>query len=219
MINSENKFDVHLEALVRQLRPQEIPAWADIQPGTEAFIRLHGETSQEDVFRTLLQLLACNADEGRTSLRGAVASLLQAETVILPGGIGVRERGDLQIVPGCCCGLETWFEWRAFLTSGLSPWMGHDPLSKIERRDHDLLITTRPGTENECSVAMSEMDLKQNIARIEDDLMNFSSLLGAFLENNAPEFRQQFSVAFHRWFSIAQNQGRGPAREASHRQE
>ncbi|MGW3352627.1 hypothetical protein ACWDA3_55850 [Nonomuraea rubra] len=58
--------------------------------------------------------------------------LADAEALIAPGGLRVRDTAtQAEILPGCCCGLENWREWRSLLR-GEPIWLGHSPGTELE---------------------------------------------------------------------------------------
>ncbi|GIH71974.1 hypothetical protein [Sphaerimonospora thailandensis] len=68
------------------------------------------------------------AGSDTTALLGG---LLGRDGLILPGGLEMRDLGTgVTVVPGCCCGLESWREW-AQVPSGEYLWLGHDPSPSI----------------------------------------------------------------------------------------
>jgi hypothetical protein len=59
-------------------------------------------------------------------------------------GSGVhRGRSRTVIGPSCCCGLEGWKAWLDILTTGQSPWMGHDPAPFVELLGEQVCVCTR----------------------------------------------------------------------------
>lgn len=75
---------------------------------------------------------ADETDRQATSAGERIRRLLDAETVIAPGGLRLHDTDlDVTVSPGCCCGLESWREWLDVL-EGEVPWFGHDPSPRIE---------------------------------------------------------------------------------------
>jgi hypothetical protein len=69
----------------------------------------------------------CEADAGRLLSRLANTTSFGAR-----GGLRVCAPGSEPIVPGCCCGLENWTDWRRFIERGDSLFLGHDPTPSVE---------------------------------------------------------------------------------------
>jgi hypothetical protein len=70
----------------------------------------------------------------------AVSAILEAETLILPGGLRATDTTTgKQILPGCCAGLEAWRDWTELLEHR-QPWLGHDPGPRAEFRSGRLRL-------------------------------------------------------------------------------
>ncbi|MDJ1134969.1 hypothetical protein [Streptomyces iconiensis] len=95
------------------------------------FLRLSGEMSAGEVAGVVALLVEYNGVEAREPA-AAVRELVEADGLVAPGGLRVRDgRSGAVLVPGCCCGLEDWREW-AGLAAGGALWLGHDPDPDIE---------------------------------------------------------------------------------------
>ncbi|RVU27782.1 hypothetical protein EOT10_05680 [Streptomyces antnestii] len=65
--------------------------------------------------------------------------LTDAELLLPPGGLRVRDPGTgAEIRPGCCCGVEDWREWWVLVDGG-EPWLGHDA-ARIEFAGADVRL-------------------------------------------------------------------------------
>jgi hypothetical protein len=73
--------------------------------------------------------------------------LTEAESLIAPGGLRVRDSATgLTVNPSCCCGLESWQEWSQ-VAPGQSPWLGHDPAPWTEHLGHTIRVWPDGGFE------------------------------------------------------------------------
>lgn len=73
-------------------------------------------------------------DDRRPGPAELIERIVQADSLIAPGGIRVRDtNAHLAVTPGCCCGLEGWREWDQ-VARGQSPWLGHDPMPWTEHQ-------------------------------------------------------------------------------------
>ncbi|NBM20745.1 hypothetical protein GUY61_35550, partial [Streptomyces sp. GC420] len=64
-----------------------------------------------------------------------VRAVLEAEVLIAPGGVCLRDTGAGTTVPtGWCFGLENWRDWGELAEGGL-PRLGHDPAPLVEHGD------------------------------------------------------------------------------------
>ena len=76
--------------------------------------------------------LARALDPGTLRLDNVVEALLAEESLIAAGGLRAHDpTSGVEVVPGCCCGLEAWRDWLQVL-AGNPPWLGHDPTPTIE---------------------------------------------------------------------------------------
>jgi hypothetical protein len=125
----------HLQAVVeapyyegKPLYPWDI---ADYKPFT--FIRLHGKMTDPEVGLVFAQLVEYNDISNKGSANNVLHRVIQAPSLVLPGGIQTRTANNKVITPSCCCGLEGWREWLIFMKKGTSPWLGHDPNPWVEK--------------------------------------------------------------------------------------
>jgi hypothetical protein len=79
-------------------------------------------------------------DDHPTAAR-LIQRLIEADALIAPGGLRVRDTATgLTVNPGCCCGLENWQEWNQVIT-GQSPWLGHGPPAPwVEHLGHAIRV-------------------------------------------------------------------------------
>jgi hypothetical protein len=111
-------------------RPERL--WFEAPPEPwPSFVRLWGSTSEEDVARFVVLVSTYGRSGGEPA--SSIQDVLDDFPHVLPGGIAVVS-DEHAVMPSCCCGLEHWPEWRQFLTTGQSPWTGHDPAPLLERR-------------------------------------------------------------------------------------
>jgi hypothetical protein len=72
--------------------------------------------------------------------------LVAAGALIAPGGLRVRDMTTgAEILPGCCCGLGNWREWRNVLHKGEDLWLGHDPGTDLEYVVGTVRLRQEPG--------------------------------------------------------------------------
>ncbi|AQZ70384.1 hypothetical protein BKM31_14105 [[Actinomadura] parvosata subsp. kistnae] len=70
--------------------------------------------------------------------------LADAGRLIAPGGLRVRDTATgAEILPGCCCGLENWRQWRDVLRRQ-SLWLGHDPDTYLTFTGEAVRLTQEP---------------------------------------------------------------------------
>ncbi|MFF3559961.1 hypothetical protein ACFYXS_07995 [Streptomyces sp. NPDC002574] len=101
------------------------------------FVRLSSRMSSLEVGTATATLTDYNSAASGNDVPALDASepvrrLTEAERVIAPGGLRVRDSdAGTEISPGCCSGLEDWREW-FILLDGEVPWLGHSPTPRVE---------------------------------------------------------------------------------------
>ncbi|MBB4936523.1 hypothetical protein FHR32_000828 [Streptosporangium album] len=121
-----------------EIRPIDVfQAWMVADLDAFSTIAISGHLTPAEIGAVIATLAEVHLrDEDGLDLAEADAStviraLLEQDDLILPGGLEVRDlNAGPAIVPGCCCGLESWREWSQVL-SGEYPWLGHDPTPRI----------------------------------------------------------------------------------------
>ena len=79
-------------------------------------------------------------EDERPSPAHLIQCIAQADCLIAPGGLRVRDTTTgLTVSPGCRCGLETWQEWN-HVAAGQAPWLGHSPTPWLEHHGHTLRV-------------------------------------------------------------------------------
>lgn len=164
-----------------------------------AWIELDAHSTDAEVARVVATLAISN----RIAMSGSIETVAQAlengKILILPGGLLIRA-GDLDILPGCCCGLESWREWFGVASGGRSPWLGHDPSPLVECKDDRAIILADSDLGDQSprvSVSYPELDDARQSAQAA--LQAFTARLSDWLSGNAPNsiaLSQRFAEAF-----------------------
>lgn len=125
----------HLQAVVEVVmhKGESLCPWPVADCKLFSSIRLSGKTTDREVGLIFAQLVNFNNLESEGNTNYLLHRVLQAYTLVLPGGLQVRS-ADKVIDHGCCCGLEMWRDWSRFLKTGISPRLGHDPSPWIEKK-------------------------------------------------------------------------------------
>lgn len=109
-----------------------------------------------------------------------LADVLNAEALLLPGGIGVFKDDQPHIMPGCCCGLESWREWEEFAETERSPWCGHDPEAILRKSEGRVSIEQKLYNETRhAELALS--DYIEELKAVEKSLQGFVFSLEAWV--------------------------------------
>lgn len=154
------------------------PPWPWPAARREPFkhMALSGDMSDEDVGLAFGLLVSYNDIKGdQTDI--LERNLVNAEALILPGGLRVRS-GGREIAPACCCGLEDWREWERFLDSGVSPWLGHDPFAWAELADDIVRVWSDGGSEpapDAYAIEFERSHFEIELRRVEKELYAFAS--------------------------------------------
>ena len=167
------------------------------------FVRLWGSTPPDDV----ALFLVVASSYGRASQQPAtsVDAVLADFPCVLPGGIGVVS-AERAVMPSCCCGLEHWSEWRGVLTTGHSPWTGHDPAPLVEPREDVVEVWSDGGVgekpSHETPILFSRSDFGVAVETVAQDLRDFLQPLRTWLNVRAPHasaaFVSEFTARFIR---------------------
>jgi hypothetical protein len=123
--------------------------------------------------------------ESSDSVESCLRIIRDEDALIACGGFEISD-GLVQIRPSCCSGIENWREWRIFLETGVSPWMGHDPYGWAERKENEIVLWTDGATTTPCaksgpSIATSFQVFDSALSKGEKRLKSFFSELPQWL--------------------------------------
>lgn len=144
--------------------PQVIVLWGGVtEPEITAFLISLARYSQFAEFKDF-------------SAIGHLAA--QSETLLLAGGIRITS-GENVILPGCCCGIESWREQLRAL-EGYPVWLGHDPAPWSEVNGQDVLFWADGGlgekrSDVQIRIARSQVPMLQ--LKLARDMAGFLSAL------------------------------------------
>jgi hypothetical protein len=200
---------VSLTAVVERTNADAPLPWPVLPEGAPWDVRLTGAASEEEVGSVVLQLAQYNkiVVAGRTA-EEILADVVAAESLVLPGGIAARDDTGREISPGCCAGLEEWREWLAFESTGMSPWMGHEPDPHLEREGDTVRLWSHAelaqGDYGEpFAFEMRLPEFRQAIAGVQDGLRAFLAVLGAWAQRHAPGAAVALTARFDRAFEVS----------------
>jgi hypothetical protein len=148
---------------------------------------LSGELGSADVGTVMAVIAVYNdiAPYGEDDHPGAlrlIQRITQADTLMAPGGLRVRDTATgLTVSPSCCCGLEDWQEWNQ-VAAGQSPWLGHSPAPWVEHVGQKIriwpdggVVEVPPGGATPIEIPVS--DLPDLIASAHKQLQDFLDLI------------------------------------------
>jgi hypothetical protein len=161
------------------------------------FVRLSGSTSPTDV--AVFLVVASSYGRGDSAPAASPEALLHDFPQVLPGGIAVvtPERG---VFPGCCCGLESWTEWKQIVPTGFTPWTGHDPSPLVEVVGDEIQVWSNGGMGSkpagEVPVIFTRPDFVRAIEQVDRDLHDFRQPLRRWLDEHAPRYAKRLVERF-----------------------
>lgn len=123
--------------------------------------------------------------EAPDSVESCLKIIRKTDALIACGGFEISD-GLVQMRPACCSGIEHWREWRIFLETGVSPWMGHDPFGWAERKENEIVFWTDGAATIPCaklgpSIATSYQAFDSALSKGEERLKSFFSELPRWL--------------------------------------
>jgi hypothetical protein len=194
-----SKPEIHAVVEVA-IRPEGIWVQLPPQPWPD-FVRLWQSTTPLEV----ALLVGVMSSYGRTD--GTAASSPEAVIKnfpnVLPGGLAVIS-SKRKIMPSCCCGLETWPDWKKVVSEGQSPWTGHDPAPLIEVVDDTVRIWSDGGMgekpTGETPIAFDRRDFVHALEAVSNDLKAFLIPLRSWLHEHAPRQATKLVERFSRRF-------------------
>jgi hypothetical protein len=158
------------------LQEELVYPWDLQTPEPLSWIRLSGETTDQEIGLFFAKLVQYNHLDSSGESHTVLDRILNAESLILSGGLQATFEHQ-SIAPSCCCGLEDWREWQAFLTTGNSPWLGHDPMPWVEAKNGQISIWSDSdlgeSIQQAFQIEVSRSTFRQALQNVEQDLQNF----------------------------------------------
>ena len=156
---------------------------ATVEPG--CFIRLSGNMTYPEIGLVFAQIVRYNRLDLSGDIKTVLQQIVEAESLVLPGGLQAVYNGEL-IQPSCCCGLETWREWYEFLETKHSPWLGHDPSPWVEWRDDKIRIWADGGLDESLKdvfyIDVTVSNYKKALNLVNKDLQAFLFCVYSWLQ-------------------------------------
>ncbi len=194
-----------IQAVVEAPSGQGECPWTIPQPEASSWIRLSGEITYEEIGLVCAQLVQYNCLDLSGEAKSVLKQVLDAESLVLPGGLQVI-LGNQLITPSCCCGLETWREWQYFLKTGESPWLGHDPSPWVEQRDDTVRIWSDGGLGESVRKAfyidVSRSVFREGLRLVERELQGFLFCIPSWAQEVGFEQSNALFQKFDQCFNI-----------------
>ncbi|MBX7222697.1 MAG: hypothetical protein K1Y36_22305 [Blastocatellia bacterium] len=162
----------------------DAPPWPVLPKVWPELIRVDGNLTDEEVGLLVALISGFQIEELSLSISELFQKIIDADGLILSGGIRVTEpHTGRTICPSCCCGLETWWEWVHCYEGGPGPWMGHDPFPGVERHASGFRVwsgkmehpapVVHPADnqpEDEFFIEVTPAEFEQNLRQVQQDL-------------------------------------------------
>jgi len=168
---------IEFHAVFENVIRHEVPDWASRSDIESPFICLSNTTTHDQITSFIAGLCEYNHLTA-LSAHDAISSILLADALIISGGVAVFAGEQEPLYPSCCCGLESWREWFDSLTTGASPWWGHDPTPWLDIKDNVVNVWKDGGLSGNssderpyCSVSLH--DCKHERKKIESEVRGF----------------------------------------------
>jgi hypothetical protein len=152
-------------------------------------------------------MAALCAGEYPLTVDAGLILIREANGLIASGGMSFS-RDAVRIEPACCCGLESWTEWREFLQSGASPWMGHSPDGWAELAGDQVTLWTdgtyaQPSQRLGPSISVERAEFEIALALAEQHLFSFFAALPVWFESVGRADAKDVIEKIHREFQIS----------------
>lgn len=216
----DNDQVIIIEPVIETSDAREFTAWpVSARLGSEELV-LSGELAPADIGTVIAVIAVYNhdhitppgAEDNHLAPARLIQRITQAESLIAPGGLRVRDTATgLTVKPGCCCGLEDWPEWNQ-VAAGHSPWLGHNPAPWTEHLGHAIRVWPDGGDETPNAappagvlpVEIPASDFPRLIAGAHQQLQGFLDLLepwairlaGPTASSLGPALATQFHVSW-----------------------
>ena len=153
------------------------------------YIKLHAGINDEEI--GLVMFGACHHSIKETASE-TLKEFVSNKGFVLEGGLLYRENDEIKVAPGCCCGLENWYEWLEVPNGRVNIWTGHDPESLIEINDGKIKIwqDSEKKDENK-SIEFTVEEMIEKLQNVEKDMKDFLFRLGQWTKYIAPELEKR----------------------------
>lgn len=146
---------ITIEPVIETFDAKGFTAWPVSTHIASQFLVLSGELTSAEVGTVMAVIAVYNhnriassgEEDEHPSPAGLIQRIAQADSLIAPGGLRVRDTtAGLTVNPSCCCGLEGWQEWHQ-VAPWQSPWLGHSPTPWVEHLGDKIRVWPDGGDE------------------------------------------------------------------------
>ncbi|MGI5286196.1 hypothetical protein ACQEVF_23060 [Nonomuraea polychroma] len=199
-----------IDAVLETCGTADFTAWPVAEPSQNRFLALSGQMSMAEVGTAMAVIF------GYGDIPTAPISdlhhlldrhLAEAEALLAPGGLRVRDTTTgAEILPGCCCGLEGWREWRNVLHKK-DIWLGHDPGTDLEHIAGAVRLRQESGPRSLHLPSVYELeiqldDLPALLATVHRRLQGFLRLVHQWASESSPRAADRLVTVLDENFDI-----------------
>lgn len=196
-----------MDAVLETHETAGFTAWPIAEPPRDGILALSGRLSPAEV-GTAMAAIFSYGDLPTAPIsdlhRLLDEHLADAGALLAPGGLRVTDPATgAEILPGCCCGLENWREWRNVLHRQYI-WLGHDPGTELEYIAGAVRLSQKSGPHSPAREVEIELDdLPALLATVHLRLQGFLSLVGRWASETAPRAADRLVTLLDENFEIS----------------
>lgn len=200
---------IRIDAVLETDGTADFTAWPVAEPAKDGILALSGQMSPAEVGAAIAVIFRYGdiPTVPISDLHHLLdRHLADAEALLAPGGLRVMDTAtNAEILPGCCCGLETWREWRNVLHKK-DIWLGHDPDTDLEYIAGAVRLRQEPGPRSLPSpkheVEIQLDDLPALLTEVRLRLQGFLSLVGRWANEITPRAADRLVTVLDENFEI-----------------
>ncbi|MEU6786178.1 hypothetical protein ABZ912_43895 [Nonomuraea angiospora] len=194
-----------MDAVLETHGTADFTAWPIAEPAEDGILALSGRMSPAEV-GTAMAVIFSYGDIPTAPISDLHhlldRHLADAEALIAPGGLRVMDTAtNAEILPGCCCGLENWREWRDVLHRQ-AIWLGHDPDTDLEYLAGAVRLRQESGSRSTHEVEIQLDDLPALLTTVHLRLRGFLSLVGQWASETTPRAADRLVTVLDESFEI-----------------
>ncbi len=163
-----------IDIIAETYRSSEDVANLPIGDETPQVVVLWGGISEHEVMTFLISLARYNRFPDCKEFPAIGRSATQSETMVLGGGIRIFNNENA-ILPGCCCGVESWRE-QLLALEGYPVWLGHDPAPWSEVVGDEVQFWRDGGfgkQRSDCQIRMMRSEIPELQKKLTRDMEGF----------------------------------------------
>jgi hypothetical protein len=168
----------------------------------ERFLPLNDALNDNEMGAVMCVACSYNQVEFQATPGATLRLLMEADGFVLPGGLQFSENNIAKVVPGCCCGLENWYEWLAVPDGNRSLWLGHDPSPWVDYVEGSIRVWPDENCADNSFIEFSPQEMTTALAQAQVDLQRFLVRLRQWAQHITPECANDLSVFFARHLHI-----------------